>query len=60
MYGEEYKRVDKSKGVYLPFAVLVEREGFAVDPVGAVQAATRMATRCAQLGGNWVQQNQFT
>ena len=57
---EEYKRVDTSKGQYLPFVVLVEREGFAVDLVGAARAATLIATRCAQLGGNWVQQNRFT
>ena len=60
LYNEEYQRVDTSKGQYLPFAVIVEREGFAVDPVGAVQAAIHMATRCSELGGNWVQHNPFT
>ena len=60
LHTEEYKRADTSKGQYLPFAVLVEREGFTVDPVGAVRAATCIAKRCSELGGNWVQHNPFT
>ena len=60
LYTEEHKLVDTSKGQYLPFAVLAEREGLTVDLVGALRAATCIATRCAQLGGNWVQRNPFT
>ena len=55
LYTEEYKRVDTSKEQYLPSTVLVGRKGFTVGPVGAVKAATCIAT----LGGNFTDRVEF-
>ena len=34
-------------------AVLIEDNGYSVDPTGAVRRAARIAKKCVKLGGDW-------
>lgn len=56
---EVYQRVDASKGVYMPFFVLWQKEGGAVDPC-ALTAAVKHASRCLAMAGPWVSINPLT
>jgi hypothetical protein len=56
---EVYQRVDASKGVYMPFFVLWQKEGGAMDPC-ALAAAVKHASRCLAMAGPWVSINPLT
>jgi hypothetical protein len=56
---ESYQRIDASKGTYLPFFVLWQKEGGPADPL-ALGAAIKHATKCVAMGGPWVSVNMLT
>eukprot|EP00969_Alexandrium_andersonii_P319363 14107874-Alexandrium_andersonii.AAC.1 len=51
--------IDKSKGEFIPWGVLLEREGGKDDPA-AVQAAINYCTACHSLGPTWYSYNTMT
>lgn len=51
------KQTDISRGVYLPFAVIVQKEG---NDEQALAAATRYSESCLKLGHPWHKENKFT
>jgi hypothetical protein len=52
-----WRRVDKSKGVYMPFTVIVQNEG---ADEAAVVAAKHYAEACQKMGGVWTKYNVMT
>lgn len=50
---KSYQKVDRKKGTYMPFGVLVEQYGIHYDRPAAIQAALRYAASCVKMGGNW-------
>ena len=54
------RRIDTNKGTYKTFAGVVEAQGFAFDPVGAVARATRYVTKCLELKGEFLSMNNMT
>lgn len=54
VWERSYKTIDSQKGEYVPFAVLVAREG---GDRSAEVAALRYATKCAKMQGRWVSFN---
>lgn len=55
-----WREVDIERGEYMPLARLIECEGYAFDPIGAMKAGYAHARRCASLGGQWICMNHFT
>lgn len=59
-----WRTTDIRNGQYVPFPVIVEREGGNSACPGAleaaIQAAERYANRCAAMGGVWCQPNAMT
>jgi len=51
--------VDSTKGEYLPFGMIVQREGGWCDPT-AIEAASRYARKCQMMGKPWTQFNSMT
>ena len=47
-------------GEYMPFAVVVEREGWLADPRGALQRAKNYLQGALELGNEWVRTNSMT
>lgn len=52
-----YKKVDSSKGRYMPFACVVREEG---GDAAALTAATNYASACKRMGGTWLRYNRLT
>ena len=48
-----WREIKINKGVYKTLAVLIEGNGYSVDPTGAVRRAARIAEKCVKLGGDW-------
>lgn len=57
VWERSYETIDSQKGEYVPFAVLVAREG---GDRSAEVAALRYATKCAKMQGRWVSFNPMT
>ena len=55
-----WAKVDQTKGTYVPFAVLWEREGGVLDPRGALAAAMEYARACIRMKGPRVSANPVT
>ena len=51
--------IEKNYGVYLPFVVIVQKEG-GMDCPSSVEAAVRYCRKCCVLGGHWRKFNSFT
>ena len=51
---------DKTTGEYINMAVLMERQGYLVDPQGAAEKAKLYAQKCKLLGGHWTLYNKLT
>ena len=47
-------------GVYEPLSRIVELQGFAVDPKGAIRRGAEYVRKCIRLGGQWASRNQMT
>ena len=59
-FAKSWTKVDQTKGTYVPFAVLWEREGGVLDPRGAHAAAMEYARACIRMKGPWVSANPVT
>lgn len=59
-HGKVSKTIDKNKGVYKPFACLVEGQGFSFDPQGAIRRASRYTSKCLRLGPPFCSFNSMT
>ena len=53
-YTKSWHKIDKSKGKYYNFGMLVEQFGINYDRHGAVISATKHADKCFKMGGDWV------
>ena len=58
--GKMSRTIDANKGVYRPFAAVVEHQGYQFDPQGAVLRASRYASKCLRLGPPFCSFNQMT
>jgi hypothetical protein len=54
-----WAQVNKEKGTYICFAVMVEKLGYVFDPKGAVRRATSYAEKCVAMRGDWVAFNEM-
>jgi hypothetical protein len=54
-----YTRSEQEKGEYLPFDIIVDREG-GPNRAAAVQAALNYTKACLQMQGMWTQYNEMT
>ena len=59
-HAQEYQEVDTNLGEYLPFAVIVDKQGYLVDKPGAIQRATNLCHSCVKMGGKWLFYNVQT
>ena len=59
-HGKVSRTIDKNKGVYKPFACLVEGQGYNFDPKGAVRRASRYTSKCLRLGPPFCSINNMT
>ena len=50
---EKYATVNAEHGVYEPLSRIVELQGFAVDPKGAIRRGAEYVRKCIKLGGQW-------
>eukprot|EP00974_Lingulodinium_polyedra_P098097 9509827-Lingulodinium_polyedra.AAC.1 len=57
---KEWADVDITLGEYMPFARVIEMQGYMVDPKGAVQRGTEMCKRLAKMGGKWIFYNDLS
>ena len=55
-----WKEVDATMGVYLPLATICQKEGYAVDPKGAIEATNKYAMACVRMQGRWIAENALT
>ena len=53
-HSKSFKKVDKSKGEYMCFAVLAESFGILYDKELAIRKATIHATKCCKMAGDWI------
>jgi hypothetical protein len=54
-----YARVDTTRGEYVCFGLLVESYGIQYDRNAAVLAATRYASKCLKMGGQWLNKDSL-
>jgi hypothetical protein len=58
-HDKSWAQVNKEKGTYICFAVMVEKLGYMFDPQGAVRRATSYAEKCVAMRGDWVAFNEM-
>ena len=54
---KSWRRIDESKGVYRPLAVIIQKEG---GDKAAARAGLHLASQCLLMGGPWVRFNPQT
>ena len=60
VFSKSFRRVDKNKGEYMCFGMLVESFGIHYGREQAVQKATMHATKCSKMQGDWLNYDQMS
>ena len=55
-----WSEIHSNIGTYVPLAILIEHQGFAVDPVGARRRGLTYAFKCMHMGGAWTKVSSMT
>ena len=54
MHSRSYKKIDRRKGIYMPFGRLVEQYDILYNREATIAAGLRYAWKCSKMGGSWI------